>query len=198
MSAAAGLARSVRRAWATLIALCLLACAAGAYTALHWQRAHAALSGADAQRVALRLRDAQLRQQSSLSESLQRAVDALEAGRFVARHGAPGWREALREAQRMTGIRDIAVYPLGEHPVHASEHVYPDVRIRESIVRLRIGALHEVELLHFLDALRDARAGIMRVRACSLRRGGGTAGPALEAHCEIGWSQALVAEGSSR
>jgi hypothetical protein len=108
----------------------------------------------------------------------------------------------VRHAQNVSAVADVAAEVIGEgvsHPKRGPEAA--GLRIRESRVRLRIGALHEEELLRFLDALREARAGVLSVRRCSLRRVRhvpDTHPMPMDAQCEVVWTQAVIAEPEKR
>ncbi len=191
---------TVRRGVTVLLSALVLACLTSGYAATRWHRAG---SEHDAARHALAefaVRAEALRQQSSRFDRLQTQLKRLSDSGFVVEDDGPRWMEALRQAQVSARIAEVRYEPIGE-PVSmdsSNPSVYPhaDARVAEHLVRLRFHVLHEGELLAFLDALRDAPAGVMRVRACIIERAQGSAvtpsAPLLSAQCDIGWSAAAL------
>lgn len=96
---------------------------------------------------------------------------------------------ALRERFRLIGL-DYEIAP--QRPLAmAGGRVFPSVDVLSSRVKLRIRALHEADLLGFLEGLTEATHGFYPVDRCSIRRvdqgGGASAQPDIEAECTLEW-----------
>lgn len=95
----------------------------------------------------------------------------------------------LRERFRLHGL-DYEIAP--QRPlVLAGGRAYPSVEVLSSRVKLRIRALHEGDVLGFLEALTEATQGFYPIDRCAMRRidTGGTGGAQadLEAECSLEW-----------
>lgn len=96
---------------------------------------------------------------------------------------------ALRERFRLLSL-DYEIAP--QRPLAmAGGRTYPSVEVLSSRVKLRMRALHEGDLLGFLEGLTEATHGFFPVDRCAMRRieqGGSTAAPSdLEAECTLEW-----------
>ncbi len=195
MSAAEARLRPDAQPLLVLVAVIVVAAVSIATAGIRLHREFRALEEAQEALAALARRAQALRDQSSRRQRLQRAVNALAPSGFVTKQRAPRWAQALRAA----GLADVDVEVLRDPEMStATLGADPGLIVRDSLVRVRMAVLHEVELLRRLDALSAAPAGLMRAQRCSLRRSASqstsSAPPLLSADCEIGWTDALVVD----
>lgn len=176
-----------------LVAVGSVACVAIGTLGLHLHRESTALDGTRAKLATLAQRTERLRIDAIHAKGLQDGVNELVAAGFVSTQRDPRWPHALRAA----GLADVEVEVLHEPSMAAAARdAGAGVIFRESLLRIRMPVLHEVELLRRLDMLHAVPIGIMRAQRCSLQRPASDAtDPAqslLTADCQIGWTDALV------
>ena len=186
-------ARTTTQPLFVLVAVSSVACVAIATLGFHLHRDATALEGTRTKLAALAQRTERLRIDAIHAKSLQDGVNELVAAGFVSTQRDPRWSRALRAA----GLAEVEVEVLHEPSIAATARdADAGVIFRESLLRIRMPVLHEVELLRRLDMLQSVPIGIMRAQRCSLQRpaGGATdpALPLLTADCQIGWTDALV------
>lgn len=112
---------------------------------------------------------------------------------FIGAERRIAWIEALRDADASTGLYGIE-YRIDAQSAYAraAESASITQRLRQSTMQLNFGVTHEGDLLGFLLAMENKRAGIFAVDSCSLQPVPASASPAprranLTARCEIRW-----------
>lgn len=198
----ARLRSSTHRAVAILLVAAMLAIAAIGYTVRHWHRASSAVAHVSGELASLDARIARARLHAAESTRLQERMQSLAAAGLVSTGDLASWRDAVRRAQQSVPVANVEAELLDEAAVREAPSAGTErPHIQESRVRLRIGALHEEELLRFLEALSRERAGVLHVRRCSLRRNGErmeVSPPPMEASCDVAWKQALIGHEAPR
>ncbi len=154
------------------------------------------------------LRDARTRLQKSGDEK-QLIVRYVDRYRYLQRLGFVGdeqrinWLEGLRLANQQTQLFGVG-YQIGtQQPYpYASELDPGTLVLRQSVMRLDFGVLHEGDLMRFLTTLAKQGAGVFSVNQCLMERGatGGTIRfqPNLRVRCEIAWITLKPAEESKK
>lgn len=126
---------------------------------------------------------------------------ALQQIGFVGEEQRINWVDALRAASlslKMFGVsyQIEAQQPYGS-PLAADAGGY---RLQQSVMKISMGLLHEEDLLRFLAALEEQKAGIFAVRECSLQRQSGARvenlrmQPHVQADCSLLWLTANEAK----
>lgn len=147
----------------------------------------------------LALREAHHRYQESGEErdNILRYRDQfvdLQRHGFVGEEQRINWVDALRAAS--LGLRMFGV----NYQIEAQQAYNPFVtvasgpyRLRQSVMKINMGLLHEQDLIRFFDALTAQQAGVFILRECNLQRQGTPqAGnfqvqPNLQADCSLAW-----------
>jgi hypothetical protein len=103
------------------------------------------------------------------------------------------WIDALRAANGDADLYGVE-YELGPQQPFAftSEAGAESLLVNQSIMKMRINLLHEVDLLQFFQALQAQKIGRFTVNSCDLSRLPGASPvpvnqPTLKAECEIAW-----------
>lgn len=115
---------------------------------------------------------------------------ALESAGFVGTESRIRWIDALRTVGQQLKLNAV------EYQISAQRDALLNIdagafKLRESPMRVSFDAMHEGDLLAFLDALRAQHAGIFLVESCDLKRAGIAATvssrPTLKAQCDLSW-----------
>lgn len=150
------------------------------------------------------LRDAQTRVQKSGSEKelivrYLPGYQQLAALGFVGDEQRINWLDALRvvnQKSELFGI-DYDIFPRRPYPL-ASTLSPGQMRIMQSMMKLRFQMLHEADLPRFLELLSNQKAGLFMVDQCTLRRSTSTLNmrfqPNLVAECQLSWITAQPGE----
>lgn len=115
------------------------------------------------------------------------------------------WVDALRAASlqlKMFGVNyQIEAQQAYQSPAVTDAGPY---RLRQSVMKINMGLLHEEDLSRFMKALADLQAGFFILRECDLQRQGSarneTAGvqPHLNADCSLAWLSMIDGKGEER
>jgi hypothetical protein len=104
-----------------------------------------------------------------------------------------GWIDALRAANREADLYGVE-YDVGPQQPYAfvSEVNAGPLAVHQSIMKLRLGLLHEGDLFRFFQALAAQKAGTFSVNACILEPlkvdlAVPVNQPTLHAECELAW-----------
>ncbi|MEM7503777.1 MAG: hypothetical protein AAF417_17125 [Pseudomonadota bacterium] len=103
-------------------------------------------------------------------ERYHRRYEQFRAQGFVANERRLDWIEALREEGEHLKLPSLR-FSL-EPQVGRTISGVDDVRLRASRMELEIGLLHELDLLHFIAAVRSRAPGLVSVDRCALSRQG--------------------------
>ena len=149
------------------------------------------------------LRDAHARLQKSGDEKevIVRYLGTfrqLQNGGFVGEEQRINWLDGLRLTNQQADLFGVDYEISAQKPYPYAADLNPgDIRLNQSVMRLRFRLLHEEDLMRFLDTLARQGAGIYTVDQCSLKRLDiGSAiryQPNLSADCELAWITAKVA-----
>ena len=169
-----------------------LAIAAIQFTGEHADAAKAKLAAQEKQ-----MRDAISRVQKSGAEKelIARHLPdyrRLQQQGFVGEEQRINWLDALRSANQKAGL-------FGVNYDIAARQVYPNaaalapgqMRVMQSVMKLRLPLLHEEDLLNFMDALSEQNAGVHLIDQCTVRRAANTQTtrfqPNMTAECQLAW-----------
>jgi hypothetical protein len=144
------------------------------------------------------LREARNRVQQSGQEKgiIERNVEPyrqLERTGIVGEEHRIGWIDALRSANREADLYGVE-YEVGPQQPYSfmSEANAGALVVHQSIMKLRLGLLHEGDLFRFFEALAVQKVGRFTVNKCNLKRlpvdlSVPVNQPTLHAECELAW-----------
>lgn len=154
------------------------------------------------------LREAQARLQKSGDEKekilrYRASYLVLQQRGFVGEEQRINWVDALRAASlslKMFGVNyQIEAQQPYQSPAVSDAGQY---RVHQSLMKISLGLLHEEDIMRFLTALDEQRAGIFSLRECSVRRQGAgkiehvRVQPNLQADCSLAWLSISEARGA--
>lgn len=114
---------------------------------------------------------------------------ALQRQGFVGEERRIDWVEALRAAGLGLGMSGVS-YQIEARRALPAQSEAGRYRLRQSVMKVGMGLLHEEDLMRFIRALERQQAGLFSLRACSLaRRASAEADkqPNLQAECSLAW-----------
>ncbi len=117
--------------------------------------------------------------------------EALRAQGFVGQEPRLRWVEDVRDSAKQAGL-DAIHYELEPREAYASSIATGNLQLFSSQMRLRLGLLHEGDLLKFLQLLEARHSGIFELNACTLQHSHNDAEIHLHdsnilALCELRW-----------
>jgi hypothetical protein len=188
-----------------LLLAALLVAAAGTIHVV-WQRVDVAQQRL--RQEGARTRDAQMRLQLSGSERevIVQNLDAyreLERAGFVAPEQRINWVTGLRDANQAAGLFGID-YQIGAQRIYRGSQQLnaPQLEVLESPMRLKVGLLHEEDLMRLFDALETQHLGLYVLEECTLRRlptsGALRYQPQIDADCQMAWLTAHARDTGTR
>ena len=184
--------RRLRAAW-LILAVCLAASAILVATS-HWylqkERRDAGSSGKRLQEARTRVENIRRERESLLqSEEVFRALLARGLMQSERRLDLVELLNGLRARYQVLAV-DYEISPQRALPI-AGGRAFPAVDILASRVSLKVRALHEGDLLAFIDSLGESRQGFYPVDRCVLRRlevaSPDLLQPRVEADCTLEW-----------
>ena len=103
-------------------------------------------------------------------ERYHRRYEQFRVQGFVANERRLDWIEALREEGEHLKLPSLrfSLEPQVARTIPGND----DLRLRASRMELEIGLLHELDLLHFIAAVRSRAPGLVSVDRCALSRQG--------------------------
>lgn len=183
--------KALRGAWLLLAAAAI--CGAALVYGSHW---YGLMEQRDSLATMQRLQEARTRLEGARRErdNLTESADTYRA--LVAR-GLLEREHRLDLVEKVNALRsrhqlyslDYEISPQRALPL-AGGRVFPSVDVLASRVKLRAKALHEGDLLGFIDELSRSRQGFYPVDQCTLRRMPAPPqelGPHVEASCTLEW-----------
>lgn len=184
--------KSLRGPLLLLAAVLLAGCGAVYYTHLLWKQAEIALTQQRGQ-----LREAQTRMQRSGDEKtiIVKYVDEyrkLQASGFIGNEQRINWLDALRLANARTDLSGVN-YEIGiqQNYPNAIDMDPGRIVLRQSIMKLDLRLLHELDLLRFFDTLRAQNTGLFHLDRCTMRRTDMSDAirnqPHVTASCQLAW-----------
>jgi hypothetical protein len=124
---------------------------------------------------------------------------ALQRGGFVGEEQRINWLDGLRLTNQQADLFGVDYDISSQKPYpYAADLNTGQIRLYNSVMKLRFQLLHEEDLMRFLNILARQGAGIYTVDQCVMRRlpTGGVIRyqPNVAAECELSWITAAVAE----
>lgn len=116
----------------------------------------------------------------------------LQALGFVGEEQRINWLDALRSANQKAGLFGVN-YDISARQVYPNAQALApgQMRVMQSVMKLRLPLLHEEDLLNFMDALREENAGVHLIDQCTVRRAANTQTtrfqPNMTAECQLAW-----------
>jgi hypothetical protein len=179
-----------------LIVLALVAAvgaAAVAYTAGMVKRAKSDVSAQEGALIEARNRVQQSGQEKGIIERNVEPYRQLERAGIVGEEQRIGWIDALRAANREADLYGVE-YEVGSQQPYSfmSEVNAGALTVHQSIMKVRLGLLHEGDLFRFFEALAAQKVGRFAVNHCNLKRLSVDLSvpvnqPTLHAECELAW-----------
>lgn len=124
---------------------------------------------------------------------------------FIGEEQRINWVDALRAANlqlKMFGVSyQIEAQQAYQSPVAMDAGPY---HLRQSVMKINMGLLHEEDLPRFMAALAEMKAGVFAVKECNIQRSGAArndiAGmqPHLNADCSLVWLTISEGKGGER
>jgi hypothetical protein len=133
------------------------------------------------------------------------AFQALQRSGFVGEEQRINWVDALRAASlqlKMFGV-SYQIEAQQGHPLPPGLDAGP-YRLRQSVMKINMGVLHEEDLTRFMGALAESQAGFFTIGACDLRRENSSRGenvgvqPHLDVDCSLAWLTMNEGKGDAR
>jgi hypothetical protein len=132
-------------------------------------------------------------QEKGLIERYVEPYRQLERAGIVGEEQRIGWIDALRAANREADLYGVE-YDVGPQQAYSfmNEVNGGSLSVHQSVMKLRLGLLHEGDLFRFFQALAAQKAGSFSVNQCSLQRlpvdlAVPVNQPTLKAECELAW-----------
>jgi hypothetical protein len=179
-----------------LIVLLVVAAAGAALVVYSSQAVKKSKSEVQAQESALVEARNRVQQSGQEKDVIDRYVEPyrqLERVGVVGDEQRIGWIDALRAANRDADLYGVE-YDVGPQQPYAfvSEVNAGSLTVHQSIMKLRLGLLHEGDLFRFFQALAAQKAGTFSVNACTLEPlkvdlAVPVNQPTLRAECELAW-----------
>jgi hypothetical protein len=114
------------------------------------------------------------------------------------------WIDGLRLANIQSELFGVD-YQIGVQQPYGgvSEFDAGGIKLRQSVMKIRIPLLHEGDLLRFLATLEKQRVGLFTVNKCSLERTGTASAspryqPNLSAECDLAWITLIEDSGKDK
>lgn len=117
--------------------------------------------------------------------------ETLRAQGFVGQEPRLRWVEDVRTSAKQAGLDGIH-YELEPRGAYTSSIATGNLQLFSSLMRLRLGLLHEGDLLKFIQLLEARHSGVFELSACTLQRNHSDTEIHLQdsnimAMCEIRW-----------
>jgi hypothetical protein len=130
------------------------------------------------------------RDQANFSEYLT-SYEALEDKGLFGSEERLAWIEFMNRLSAERRVKSVS-YEIGaERPVALAGPEGKNVDVLSSVIQLRMGFLHEGDLVHVLQSLRSADTGFYRIDNCAVRRAEASVSSGvngnLAAECRLQW-----------
>lgn len=148
------------------------------------------------QQVQNRLRAAQLalnnvRAEEADLQAFRAPYKTLSARGVFGQEQRLNWVEYMNELAAKGQLQSLNYEVSAQRPVTVTASPASSIEVLASRVQLKMGFLHEGDLVRALEELRQSRAGFYRIDACSVKRKDAIAGPSvgenLAADCRLEW-----------
>ncbi len=165
-------------------------------------RASEALRQFSAQQVQLRDAQTRVRKSGSEKELIVRYLPGyqqLAAIGFVGDEQRINWLDALRVVNQKGELFGVDYDISPRRPYALASTLAPgQMRVMQSMMKLRFQMLHEADLPRFLELLSNQKAGLFMIDQCTIRRSTSTLStrfqPNVGAECQLSWITAQPTE----
>lgn len=185
--------RALSRPLAVLAAVAAVSVIAVGYAGQAVKRAQVELKTEDSALIEARNRVRQSDQEKRVIEQYVEPYRQLERAGIVGEEQRISWIDALRIANQEADLYGVE-YNIGPQQPYSftSEVNAGALSVRQSIMKLHLGLLHEGDLFRFFQALAAQKVGRFSVNQCSLKRLSvdltvPVNQPTLNADCEVAW-----------
>jgi hypothetical protein len=185
--------RSLSRPLIVLSLVAMLSAVAVVYTGGAVKSAQAQVKTEDSALIEARNRVQQSGQEKRVIEQYVEPYRQLERAGIVGEEQRISWIDALRIANQEADLYGVE-YNIGPQQPYSftSEVNAGALSVRQSIMKLHLGLLHEGDLFRFFQALAAQKVGRFSVNQCSLKRLSvdltvPVNQPTLNADCEVAW-----------
>lgn len=185
--------RALAKPLIVLVVVAAVGAAAVVYSTRAVKKADGEVSAQESALVEARNRVQQSGQEKGLIDRYVEPYQQLEHAGVVGAEQRISWIDALRAANREADLYGVD-YDLGPQQAYSfmSEADAGSLPVHQSIMKLRLGLLHEGDLFRFFQALAAQKAGSFSVTACSLQPLPVNLAipvnqPTLRAECEVAW-----------
>jgi type II secretory pathway pseudopilin PulG len=185
--------RSLSRPLIVLAVVAILSAVAVVYTRSAVKSAQAQVRTEESALTEARTRVQQSGQEKRVIEQYVEPYRQLERAGVVGEEQRISWIDALRIANQEADLYGVE-YNIGpQQPYSFTSEVNAGVlSVRQSIMKLHLGLLHEGDLFRFFQALAAQKVGRFAVNQCSLKRLSVDLAvpvnqPTLNADCEVAW-----------
>ena len=190
--------KAIRNPSLALLAVAALAAAAVYYTD---RLAYSARQQLTQQQTQLREARTRLQKSGDEKEVIVRYLGTfqqLQKRGFVGEEQRINWLDGLRLTNQQADLFGVDYDISSQKPYPYAADLNPgDIRLNQSLMKLRFRLLHEEDLMRFLNTLSRQGAGIYTVDQCSMKRLDIGAAiryqPNINAECELAWITAKVA-----
>jgi len=185
--------RALSRPLIVLAAVAVVSAIAVAYTGRTVKNAQAQVKTEESALIEARNRVQQSGQEKRVIEQYVEPYRQLERAGIVGEEQRISWIDALRTANQEADLYGVE-YNIGAQQPYSftSEVNGGPLSVRQSIMKLHLGLLHEGDLFRFFQALSAQKVGRFSVNQCSLKRlpvdlSVPVNQPTLSADCEVAW-----------
>jgi hypothetical protein len=185
--------RALSRPLIVLGVVAALSAAVIAYSGRAVKNAQAQVKAEESSLIDARNRVQQSGDEKRVIQQYMEPYKQLERAGIVGEEQRISWIDALRAANQEADLYGVE-YDIGPQQPYAfvNEIDAKNLSVRQSILKLRLGLLHEGDLFRFFNALAAQKVGRFSVNQCSLKRlpvdlAVPTNQPTLNAECELAW-----------
>jgi hypothetical protein len=185
--------RALAKPLIVLVAVAAVGATAVFYSAAAVTKAQGDVSAQRSALVEAHNRVQQSGQEKGLIDLYVEPYRQLEHAGVVGEEQRISWIDALRAANREADLYGVD-YDLGPQQPYSfmSEVNAGSLQVRQSVMKLRLGLLHEGDLFRFFQALAAQKAGSFSVNACNLQPlpvnlAVPVNQPTLRLECELTW-----------
>ena len=185
--------RALSRPLIVLAVVAAVSAIAMAYTGRAVKSAQVQVNTEESALIEARNRVQQSGQEKRVIEQYVEPYRQLERAGIVGEEQRISWIDALRTANQEADLYGVE-YNIGPQQAYSftSEVNAGALSVRQSIMKLHLGLLHEGDLFRFFQALAAQKVGRFSVNQCSLKRlpvdlTVPVNQPTLNADCEVAW-----------
>jgi len=185
--------RALSRPLIVLCVVSLVSAGAVAYSGKTVTHAQARVRGEESNLIEARNHVEHSGQEKRLIEQYVEPYRQLERAGIVGEEQRISWIDALRVANREADLYGVE-YDVGPQQPYGfvNEVDAKNLSVRQSIMKLRLGLLHEGDLFRFFHALAAQKIGRFSVNQCTVKRlpvdlAVPVNQPTLSAECELAW-----------